>query len=295
MAQPDLNLQLEHLRERLIALKREAVVYSEPAILNRRPNTVLCLLVSVLFFLYPSSSKIDDLGPFVRNISQEIAAIKTQTDFFEQINDLGEFKDQPIPKFHISKMKSVSMSVTPEMRYASSQSIFVNSPNKINFAPHMEYPPVIDKALFQISGINSPKIIQPKSIVDGVIKQIDDFKETIIAVVDKSDQKLHLYENGLKKYSWEVSTARKGKVTPTGTWNAQWLSKYHKSSIYNNAPMPYAIFYDGNFAIHGTDQIGRLGTPASSGCVRLHPENAAVLYAMVEQAGKSNFAVRVID
>jgi len=295
MAQPDLNLQLEHLRERLIALKREAVVYSEPAILNRRPNTVLCLLVSVLFFLYPSSSKIDDLGPFVRNISQEIVAIKTQTDFFEQINDLGEFKDQPIPKFHISKMKSVSMSVTPEMRYASSQIIFVNSPNKINFAPHMEYPPVIDKALFQISGINSPKIIQPKSIVDGVIKQIDDFKETIIAVVDKSDQKLHLYENGLKKYSWEVSTARKGKVTPTGTWNAQWLSKYHKSSIYNNAPMPYAIFYDGNFAIHGTDQIGRLGTPASSGCVRLHPENAAVLYAMVEQAGKSNFAVRVID
>ena len=295
MAQPDLNLQLEHLRERLIALKREAVVYSEPAILNRRPNTVLCLLVSVLFFLYPSSSKIDDLGPFVRNISQEIAAIKTQTDFFEQINDFGEFKDQPIPKFHISKMKSVSMSVTPEIRYASSQIIFVNSPNKINFAPHMEYPPVIDKALFQISGINSPKIIQPKSIVDGVIKQIDDLKETIIAVVDKSDQKLHLYENGLKKYSWEVSTARKGKVTPTGTWNAQWLSKHHKSSIYNNAPMPYSIFYHGNFAIHGTDQISRLGMPASSGCVRLHPENAAVLYAMVEQVGKSNFAVRVID
>ena len=231
----------------------------------------------------------------MRNISQEIAAIKTQTDFFEQINDLGEFKDQPIPKFHISKMKSVSMPVTPEMRYASSQIIFVNSPNKINFAPHMEYPPVIDKALFQISGINSPKIIQPKSIVDGVIKQIDDFKETIIAVVDKSDQKLHLYENGLKKYSWEVSTARKGKVTPTGTWNAQWLSKHHKSSIYNNAPMPYSIFYHGNFAIHGTDQISRLGMPASSGCVRLHPENAAVLYAMVEQVGKSNFAVRVID
>jgi len=295
MAQPDLNLQLEHLRERLIALKREAVVYSEPAILNRRPNTVLCLLVSVLFFLYPSSSKIDDLGPFVRNISQEIAAIKTQTDFLEQINDLGEFKDQPIPKFHISKMRSVSMSVTPEMRYASSQIIFVNSPNKINFAPHIEYPPVIDKALFQISGINSPKIIQPKLIVDGVIKQIDDLKETIIAVVDKSDQKLHLYENGLKKYSWEVSTARKGKVTPTGTWNAQWLSKHHKSSLYNNAPMPYSIFYHGNFAIHGTDQISRLGVPASSGCVRLHPENAAVLYAMVEQVGKSNFAVRVID
>ena len=295
MAQPDLNLQLEQLRERLIALKREAVVCSAPVIVNRRPNTSLGLLVSVLFFLYPSSSKIDELGPFVRNISQEIAAINTYTDFLEQINDLGEFTDQPIPKFHISKLRSVSMSVTPEMRYTSSQIISVNSPNKINFASHMEYPPAIDKALFQISGINSPKVIQPKSIVDGVIKQIDDLKETIIAVVDKSDQKLHLFENGLKKYTWDVSTARNGKVTPTGTWNAQWLSKYHKSSIYNNAPMPYSIFYDGNFAIHGTDQIGRLGTPASSGCVRLHPENAAVLFAMVEQAGKSNFAIKVVE
>ena len=295
MAQPDLNLQLEQLRERLIALKREGVVCSAPAIVNRLPNTLLGLLVSVLFFLYPSSSKIDELGPFVRNISQEIAAINTYTDFLEQINDLGEFTDQPIPKFHISKLRSVSMSVTPEMRYASSQIISVNSPNKINFASHMEYPPAIDKALFQISGINSPKVIQPKSIVDGVIKQIDDLKETIIAVVDKSDQKLHLFENGLKKYTWDVSTARNGKVTPTGTWNAQWLSKYHKSSIYNNAPMPYSIFYDGNFAIHGTDQIGRLGTPASSGCVRLHPENAAVLFAMVEQAGKSNFAIKVVE
>ena len=295
MAQPDLNLQLEQLRERLIALKGEAVVYSKPAILNRRPNTLLGLLVSVLFFLYPASSKIDELGPFVRNISQEIAAIKTHTDFLEQINDLGEFTDQPIPKFHFSKLRSVSMSVTPEMRYASSQIISVNSPNKINFASHMEYPPAIDKALFQISGINSPKVIQPKSIVDGVIKQIDDLKESIIAVVDKSDQKLHLFENGLKKYTWDVSTARNGKVTPAGTWNAQWLSKYHKSSIYNNAPMPYSIFYDGNFAIHGTDQIGRLGTPASSGCVRLHPENAAVLFAMVEQAGKSNFAIKVVE
>jgi lipoprotein-anchoring transpeptidase ErfK/SrfK len=295
MAQPDLNLQLEQLRERLIALKREAVVRSAPVIVNRRPNTLLGLLVSVLFFLYPSSSKIDELGPFVRNISQEIAAINTYTDFFEQINDLGEFTDQPIPKFHISKLRSVSMSVTPEMRYASSQIIFVNSPNKINSASYMDYPPVIDKTLFQLSGINSAKVIQPKSIVDGVIKQIDDLKETIIAVVDKSDQKLHLFENGLKKYTWDVSTARNGKVTPTGTWNAQWLSKYHKSSIYNNAPMPYSIFYDGNFAIHGTDQIGRLGTPASSGCVRLHPENAAVLFAMVEQVGKSNFAIKVVE
>ena len=74
------------------------------------------------------------------------------------------------------------------------------------------------------------------------------------------------------KYSWKVSTARFGKITPAGTWKAQWLSKHHKSSIYDNAPMPFSIFYSGNFAIHGTNQINLLGSPASSGCVRLHPK-----------------------
>ena len=51
----------------------------------------------------------------------------------------------------------------------------------------------------------------------------------------------------------------------------------------------------GNAKRHGTDQVGRLGTPASSGCIRLHPENAEVLFAMVEQVNKSDFAVRVIE
>ena len=43
-----------------------------------------------------------------------------------------------------------------------------------------------------------------------------------------------------------------------------------------------SIFYSGNFAIHGTNQISRLGGPASHGCVRLHPSNAAVLFSLVQ-------------
>ncbi|NDI03370.1 MAG: L,D-transpeptidase [Rhodobacteraceae bacterium] len=181
------------------------------------------------------------------------------------------------------------------MRYASSKIEFVSPPAKLQYSNEIEESPTIDQLTFQIPSQKSDTKTHTKLGTEGLFAEVDDLDEIIIAVVDKSDQKLHLYENGLKKYSWEVSTARKGKVTPTGTWNAQWLSKHHKSSIYNNAPMPYSIFYHGNFAIHGTDQISRLGMPASSGCVRLHPENAAVLYAMVEQVGKSNFAVRVID
>jgi len=84
-------------------------------------------------------------------------------------------------------------------------------------------------------------------------------------------------------------------VTPRGTWNAKWLSKNHKSSLYNNAPMPHSIFYSGNFAIHGTNQISKLGRPASAGCVRLHPANAKVLFNMVQRYGKSNFRVRIAN
>lgn len=115
------------------------------------------------------------------------------------------------------------------------------------------------------------------------------------AQVDKSSQTMTVYVNGWKKYTWPVSTARRGKVTPAGAYTAQWLSKNHKSSLYDNAPMPYSIFYDGHYAIHGTDQISRLGRPASAGCVRLHPDNAKILFALTQEAGKENMTVIVRD
>ena len=99
----------------------------------------------------------------------------------------------------------------------------------------------------------------------------------LVAKVDLSSQTMTVTHRGVVKYRWKVSTARRGKVTPTGSWSAKWLSRYHKSSRYNNAPMPYSIFYSGNFAVHGTNQVKALGRPASSGCVRLHPSNAAKL------------------
>ena len=46
--------------------------------------------------------------------------------------------------------------------------------------------------------------------------------------------------------------------------------------------MPHSIFFNGGYAIHGSYEIGRLGTPASHGCIRLHPNNATVLYRLVE-------------
>lgn len=113
----------------------------------------------------------------------------------------------------------------------------------------------------------------------------------LVAKVDVSSQTMTVFQNGKVAYQWPVSTARKGKWTPRGTFRAQWLSRHHKSSLYNNAPMPYAIFFRGNYAIHGTNQVSRLGRPASAGCVRLHPDHAARLFELTRAVGKQNLQV----
>ena len=70
------------------------------------------------------------------------------------------------------------------------------------------------------------------------------------------------------------------------------MNKIWYSRQWDNAPMPHALFFtrDGH-AIHGTLEVKRLGKPASHGCVRLSPKNAATLYALVEKTGLKNTQV----
>jgi lipoprotein-anchoring transpeptidase ErfK/SrfK len=117
--------------------------------------------------------------------------------------------------------------------------------------------------------------------------------ERVEVRVSISRQVMEVFHEGRKLYEWPVSTAKKGKITPSGSWQPEFLSKNHRSRRYNNAPMPWAIFYDGNYAIHGTDQVRRLGKPASHGCVRLHPENAKILFRMVRSEGMANTKVTI--
>ena len=113
----------------------------------------------------------------------------------------------------------------------------------------------------------------------------------LIALVEVSTQTMRVFSQGQELYQWPVSTARRGKSTPRGSYSGQFLSRYHKSSLYNNAPMPFSIFFKGNYAIHGTDQISKLGQPASAGCVRLHPDHAEILFYMTKEVGKKNLQI----
>ncbi|NUS67613.1 MAG: L,D-transpeptidase [Ensifer adhaerens] len=110
----------------------------------------------------------------------------------------------------------------------------------------------------------------------------------LIADISLSSQTMTVRQYGVVMYRWKVSTARKGYVTPRGSWSAKWLSRNHRSRKYDDAPMPYAVFFNGGYAIHATYDIKRLGRPASHGCVRLHPNNAAEFFALTKEHGLAN-------
>ena len=115
----------------------------------------------------------------------------------------------------------------------------------------------------------------------------------IVAKINLSSQRMNVYVDGAARYSWPVSTARAGYRTPVGTFRPTALVRYHRSTIYSGSPMPYSIFFLRGYAIHGSYETKYLGRPASHGCIRLHPSNAAALYSLVQQHGTGNTLIEI--
>lgn len=111
--------------------------------------------------------------------------------------------------------------------------------------------------------------------------------------INLTRQRMTVTENGATRYTWAISSGAYGYPTPTGTFRPSWMSKMWYSRQYDNAPMPHSIFFKGGAAIHATSSIHLLGTPASHGCVRLAPGNAARLYGMVGRHGKERTKIVV--
>ena len=103
--------------------------------------------------------------------------------------------------------------------------------------------------------------------------------------VNLSAQRMNVKSSSGVSYSWPISSARSGYVTPRGVYTPTSLQTMHHSKKYHNSPMPHSIFFHGGYAIHGTYQTGALGHPASHGCIRISPANAATLYSLVRAEG----------
>ena len=116
----------------------------------------------------------------------------------------------------------------------------------------------------------------------------------VLITIDKSAQQMTVDVDGATRWTWPVSTGRRGYATPSGRFTAFRMEKDHFSKEWDDAPMPHSIFFTKQgHAIHGSYETKRLGSAASHGCVRLSPANAAKLFALVERQGVSNATVVV--
>jgi hypothetical protein len=103
--------------------------------------------------------------------------------------------------------------------------------------------------------------------------------------IDLGSQTMTVHSGLGETYVWPISSGKAGHATPNGVFRPRAMYAMVHSAKYNNAPMPHSIFFYGQYAIHGTNAVDNLGRPASHGCVRISPANAAMLFAMVQRQG----------
>ncbi|WP_333795296.1 L,D-transpeptidase [Hyphomicrobium sp.] len=113
------------------------------------------------------------------------------------------------------------------------------------------------------------------------------------ARISKSGQVMDVYVHGTHYYSWPVSTGRGRYATPSGTFRPQRLEQRWYSTKYGNAPMHYAVFYSGGYAIHATTEVRHLGRPASHGCIRLAPAHARTFFGLVRSHGAARTRITI--
>ncbi|MGA6995076.1 MAG: L,D-transpeptidase [Pseudolabrys sp.] len=114
----------------------------------------------------------------------------------------------------------------------------------------------------------------------------------LLIKVDKSAQRMTVTVNGQQLYEWPVSTGGSGYDTPSGSFKPFRMEIDHYSEEWDDAPMPYSIFFTQiGHAIHGTYAQRNLGHAVSHGCVRLSVKNATTLWKLVKQEKMANTSV----
>lgn len=113
--------------------------------------------------------------------------------------------------------------------------------------------------------------------------------------VNLSTQRLTVEGSEVNK-TFKISSGLAPKYATPGSGKCfapDFIEAMHYSSLYNKAPMPNSVFFNGNIAIHGTEAEWLLGKPASHGCIRLSKANAKTLYDVVKANGKSKASICV--
>ena len=104
----------------------------------------------------------------------------------------------------------------------------------------------------------------------------------IIVSLDK--QHMYVYRGTEQVFTSRVSTGKRGYSTPAGIYSILEKRRWHRSNIYNNAPMPFMqrLTWSG-IALHASGHVPRY--PASHGCIRLPRSSASTLFKKTDVGG----------
>jgi hypothetical protein len=99
------------------------------------------------------------------------------------------------------------------------------------------------------------------------------------ACVKLSTNQAWLLENGVVTYGpTPIRHGRAGWRTPPGTFKVTFKSRHHRSTLFDGAPMPFAVFFNGGIAFHQ----GSLGS-LSHGCIRMTRAAASTFFANLQR------------
>jgi L,D-transpeptidase catalytic domain len=119
-------------------------------------------------------------------------------------------------------------------------------------------------------------------------------KAHLLVQIDKTAQRMVVSADGRQLYVWPVSTGGRGYDTPSGTFRPFRMDIDHRSVEWDDAPMPYSIFFTRHGdAVHGTYEARHLGRAVSHGCVRLSVAHAATLWRLVKREKMANTTIMV--
>src|SRR6266540_4683589 len=65
----------------------------------------------------------------------------------------------------------------------------------------------------------------------------------VLISIDKSAQRMTVAVDGVARYHWPISTGKAGYSTPSGSYTPFRLEEDHFSKEWDDAPMPYSIFF----------------------------------------------------
>ena len=103
--------------------------------------------------------------------------------------------------------------------------------------------------------------------------------------VDLSDQRLYMKE-GIATVGTYLVSSGKWYPTPTGEWRIWTKLRYTRmrggskalSTFYDLPNVPYTMYYNKGYGIHGAYWHNDFGQPRSHGCVNMKPEEAGIVF-----------------